>query len=141
MKYRKENDDNYLVQLEIGDDIIESLKLFASTEGIRGAVFEGIGAVDSATIGYFDLEKHDYIRAKVDGQREVLSLKGNIAQDFQGETIVHAHIILGDASMNCAGGHLFFGRISVTGEILVHPSEKISREHNAATDLKLWELY
>ena len=141
MNYRKENDGSYLLRLEIGDEIIESLKIFALSEGLCGAIFEGIGAVDRASVGYFDLEKHDYSRAEIIGQREVLSLKGNIAVDSEGEPIVHAHIILGDAKMNCAGGHLFSGRISVTGEIFVRPCEKILRSHNDATGLKLWKLY
>jgi len=140
MIYREEYDGSYLVCLEIGDEIIECLTEFARHEGIHGAVFEGIGAVNEGEIGYFDIEKRDYIRAQIPDQREMLSLKGNIALDSDGDFIVHAHVVLGDVDMGCIGGHLISGRISVTGEIHVRPVIDIRREPDKATGLKLWNL-
>lgn len=139
MKYRKEK-DNYLVCLEIGDDIIESLIKFAKYAGLHGATLQGIGAVDHAEIGYFDIVAKDYLKKEVDEQREMLSLQGNIGVTREGEIIVHAHVILGDGEMNCVGGHLFSGRISVTGEIRVLPANEIVRLPNRETTLKLWNL-
>ncbi|MGC9315083.1 MAG: PPC domain-containing DNA-binding protein [bacterium] len=140
MNFREEYDGSYLVCLEIGDDIIAALTEFAKDEGIRGAHFSGIGAIDRAEIGYFDIDKKEYARKTVSGQRELLSLKGNIGIAEGGDIVVHAHVILGDAEMNCVGGHLFSSRISVTGEISVHPVSDIERSPNSSTGLKLWNL-
>ncbi|HDR91018.1 MAG TPA: DNA-binding protein [candidate division Zixibacteria bacterium] len=140
MNYREEFDGSYLLCLEIGDDIIASIAEFALEEGIRGAIFMGIGAIDRAEIGYFDLVRKEYARKAISGQRELLSLKGNIGIADEGEIVVHAHVILGDADMNCIGGHLFSSRISVTGEIAVHPVSDIVRSPENTTGLKLWNL-
>jgi hypothetical protein len=140
MHYREEYDGSYLICLEIGDDIVDSLRTFASNEGIRGGNFKGIGAIDRAVIGYFDLERKEYLKKEVVGQRELLSLIGNLGIDETGAIIVHAHIILGDRDMNCSGGHLFTSRISVTGEIIVHPTADIVRSSNLKTGLNLWNL-
>ncbi len=140
MKYRLENDGNYLLCLDIGDGIISSLKKFASSVGLRGAIFEGIGALNHAEIGYFDFLSKTYIRKTIDEQREILSLQGNIGIGPGGETIIHAHIILGDSEMNCVGGHLFEGVVSVTAEIYVRPVLDIIRSPNSITGLNLWDI-
>jgi len=140
MEIREEFDGTYLIKLNIGDEIISSLEKFADENGIYGATFQGIGAVNFAEIGFFDLENKEYARTTIDGQREVLSLKGNIGRDGDGEVMIHAHIILGDKSFATQGGHLFKGKISVTGEIRLLPSGDIKREHEQKTGLKLWKL-
>ncbi len=140
MKYREEYDGSYLLCLEIGDDIIDCLIKFAKDEGIRGAHLKGVGAIDLAEIGFFDIDRKDYVRKPIEKQRELLSLIGNIGVTSEGEIVVHAHVILGDREMNTIGGHLFSGRISVTGEIIVHPTDDIVRIPDDRTGLKLWNL-
>jgi len=140
MNFREEYDGSYLLCLEIGDDIIDSIAEFAREEGVKGATFMGIGAIDRAEIGYFDIDKKEYTRKTISGQRELLSLKGNIGFAEGGDIVVHAHVILGDADMACSGGHLFSSRISVTGEIAVHPVSDIVRTPEDTTGLKLWNL-
>ncbi|HHS50663.1 MAG TPA: DNA-binding protein [candidate division Zixibacteria bacterium] len=139
MQYRKEN-DLYLIALEIGDEVLESVIAFAEAEGIEGGVFSGIGAMNEAEIGWFDLENKEYRRREILGQRELLSLMGNFARDRGGAPIVHCHVVLGRGDFACEGGHLFHGRISVTGEIIFTPTSPISREFNEASGLKLWQM-
>lgn len=140
MKYREEYDGSYLVCMEIGDEIIDCLIKFARDEGIRGAHLKGVGAIDLAEIGFFDIDRKDYIRKTIEGQREMLSLIGNIGVTSEGEIAIHVHVVLGDNEMNCTGGHLFSGRISVTGEIIIHPTDDIVRTPDNRTGLKLWNL-
>jgi len=140
MEYREEYDGSYLIRLHKGDEIISSLISLADEFGLCGATFDGIGAVDKAEIGYFDTEMKDYVRVEIFDQRELLSLKGNIGSGPDEKLIVHAHVILGDRNMTVIGGHLFSGRVSVTVEIRLFPSDDIRREPDSETGLNLWEL-
>ena len=140
MNYRQEENGRYLISLDIGDEIIEALTEFADSAGVASGQFTGIGALDSAELGYFDNEKREYLRKKIEGQREILSLIGNLAAGPGGEPILHAHIILGDPDFRLSGGHLFSGRISVTGEIYFRPTSDLERTPNSETGLNLWNL-
>ncbi len=139
MHFREDN-NRFLIVLELGDEIISSLTEFAERKNIEGGFFEGIGALNEAEIGWFDLETKQYIKKELFGQREILSLKGNIARDEAGKPIVHCHILLGARDFTCEGGHLFSGRISVTCEIFLEPTSPIIRGIDDITGLKLWKL-
>jgi len=108
----------FILRLEKGDEVMEALASFAGSEGIRAAEISGIGAFESALIGFYNLEAKEYDRIPVDEETEVLSLLGNlsIADD---EPRVHAHVSLGRGDGSAMGGHLFEGRCGATLELFV----------------------
>ena len=140
MEYRRGENGVYAVVLHTGDDPIEALTEFARRERITGAVF-GIGALEWAEIGYFDVHKKQYLVRRVDGFFELLSLMGNIVF-VDGEPVVHIHIILGKPDYSTVGGHLMKGKVSVTGEIFVFPADipQLTRQESAEFGLKLWRM-
>ena len=76
MEYRKFG-SKYVVRLDIGEDIVQSVKELAEKEGIRLGVVTGIGAVNKATIGLYEVSKQQYISTELSEDMEIVSLGGN----------------------------------------------------------------
>jgi len=97
----------------------------------------GIGAVEGATIGFYDLKTKKYYPKELDKDYEVTSLSGNIST-MDGEVYLHLHINLTDSNYNTFGGHLNSAVISGTGEIIIEEIEDIiGREFNGEVGLNL----
>ena len=90
MKSRKLNSSTVLI-FDTGDEVVSRLTQFAKQNNIAAAHFTAIGAFSDAGLGYFDLQKRDYLKNEVREQVEVVSLIGDIALD-KGEPKVHAHV-------------------------------------------------
>ncbi len=141
MKFSKETDEIYRIRLDPGDEIISSLKEFASAQGFQGGFFVGIGAGREFEIGWFDAEKGTYKKGHLVGGFEILSLIGNIGVDEENKHIAHAHITIAGEDHESIGGHLFKGVISVTGEIMFMKSDKpFRRAMDNKFGIFLWEL-
>ena len=106
----------YVVRLDAGEKIVETLKALCERDAIGGGFFSGLGAVDEAEIGRFDPAMKDYAWIKLTGPREIVSLCGNITR-VDGRPFIHAHIALGDNTFAVKGGHLKEAVVSVTCEI------------------------
>ena len=118
MKKVKLSENDWLVRLDAGDEIVASLVQFAREEKITSASLTGIGAVGGLKYGYFDINLLKYSVAEVGISLEIVSLVGNLGR-LDGEPILHAHISVGFPDMTVKGGHLVEGTISVTGEIFI----------------------
>lgn len=77
-----------------------------------------IGALESATLGYFDWESKAHERIAVNEQVEVLSLIGDIALDGD-QPQVHAHVVLGRRDGSTVGGHLLQTTVRPTLEVML----------------------
>ena len=55
-----------MVRIDLGEDIIESLKKLCENEHILLGRVEAIGATDHAVIGVYDLAKKEYYPEKID---------------------------------------------------------------------------
>ncbi|MBN1826088.1 MAG: DUF296 domain-containing protein [Candidatus Eisenbacteria bacterium] len=107
-----------LVRVDRGEEMMEALRAVAREKKVEAARVTGIGALRDMTLGYFDLDRKEYVRGELSGSWELLSLSGNLSLR-DGEPIPHIHVIVGDAGLNVRGGHLFSGTVSVTGEIFI----------------------
>ena len=127
----------YLVRLDRGEEIIESLASFARKKELGSGWISGIGAVHSTELGYFELETRTYHRRKVDQELELTNLTGNITWS-EGAPVIHAHATLSGPDYTALGGHLFAATIAVTGEfqIIAMPSE-VQRSVDDVSGLKL----
>ena len=108
----------YAVIFGIGDEVFSGLTQFAEENHIVAARITGIGAVRSATLGWFDPQRKTYRRISIDHQSEVLSLLGDIAL-YQGKPVVHAHMVVGSPSGMVHGGHLLQAYVRPTLEVIV----------------------
>jgi uncharacterized protein len=128
----------YVVRLDAGERIVETLRALCERDAIGGGYFHGLGAVGEAEIGHFDPAANAYTWHKVPGPSEIVSLYGNIST-VDGRRFIHAHIALGDDTFAVKGGHLKEAEVSVTCEVtLVRFRDDIARTKDAASGL--WKL-
>ena len=140
MKYRHVKPSRYWIVLERDEEIIETLKKFALEKNIKGASIAGIGTLKDPQLGFFDLEKKEYAKKVIEGDFELLALNGNISL-FEGDTVVHIHTLISDSEFKSYGGHLFSGKITGTGEVIIETlDESIQRKHNKDENLNLIDL-
>lgn len=137
MQYRKD-ENGYVVVLEKGEWVVETLNAFFKEHGIQGGVVSGIGALDQAELMSYDFTEKKYVSKTFQGEFELCSLSGNVS-----EKGLHAHVTLaGVMGKNelCFGGHLKEGRVCVTGEFFVIPFGRIAKKFSEKIGLDLMEL-
>ncbi len=141
--YDKKNKMHF-IKLEPGEDILQSLTQYCKDNNVKSGLINGIGAVEKAIIGFFDLEKKTYSKKTLNFNAELLNCAGNIAikNETNNDYIVHCHIVLADQNFVLHGGHLFEGTIiSATGEFIIIESDTlIKRVLDKKTDLFLQDL-
>lgn len=129
----------FLLVFQQGDDVLGTVRAFAREHGIEGASITALGALERATIAYWDWESKEYQDHAVDQQVEVASLVGNVAVAPDGEDLkVHAHVVLGLADGSAKAGHLRSGTVRPTLEMFLHETRGPLRRHqDEATGLAL----
>ena len=131
-----------IVKLERGEELIATLTAWCAAEGIKNAVFTGIGAVEHVEIGYYDLPTKTYVFKKEDAVFEVASMQGNVAL-VEGKEFIHVHAVLSrcDDSLACIGAHIKSAIVAVTLEIFVTVLDgTIERKLDDSIGLKLLDL-
>jgi len=128
------------VRLDRGEELVEQLLIVIRQYGVKLGRISGIGAVDKVTIGNFDAVNRHYRQEELTGDFEILNLSGNITE-MDDEPYLHLHICIGDRSMTARGGHLNFGRISATAEIIIEIFEgNLQRYFDDESGLNLWGI-
>jgi len=108
----------YVVVLDDGDEAFGALTAFVEDAGLDSAQVTAVGAFASAVVGWFDRERKDYRRIRIDEQCEALSLVGDVAGSAKGPQL-HLHAVLGLSDGSTRGGHLLEGRVWPTLEAVV----------------------
>jgi uncharacterized protein len=130
----------FAVVFDHGDEVLDNLLAFAKEHSLSAAAFTSLGALSDAVVGYFDWQKKEYERIRIDEQVEVLNLTGNIAL-ANGEPKLHSHIVLGKADGTAHGGHLLEAHVRPTLEVIVTESPAhLRRRSDPKTGLALIEL-
>ena len=130
----------YIIRLDPGDKIVESLEALAERDRIGFGHFHGLGAVREAEIAHFDPSSAKYSSLKIQEPCEIASLHGNLTLK-DGLPFVHAHIVLGDRSFAVRGGHLREAVVSATAEIVLTTfQEDIGRRKDEANGLEVLDL-
>lgn len=139
MKYKKIN-NKYLIVLKKDEPIIESLLELCEKENIKNAVFNGMGAVSFAKVGYFNPSAKEYEFKEFNQPLEITSLTGNVML-VDDKPMIHCHITLGNENLNVFGGHLEEAVVGVTCEIILHKLDsEITRKLDKEFGLKLVNL-
>ncbi len=139
MEYRKFN-NQYVVRIQKNEEIMEQIKMLCQKENIKLGSITGLGAAKEVEIGLFNTETKEYKTTTVTGIFEITSLVGNISTK-DGETYLHCHINISDASLNTKGGHLVRAIVSATGEIVITKIEgNVGRKFDDETGLNLFSF-
>ena len=105
MIYTQLGTDKYVLRLESGDDILQSLRQFATTKRISAGLLEGIGSLSKVKLGHYDFKTKQYRYETFEDDLEILNLSGNIAT-MDREPLPHVHVTLGRRDFSVIGGHL-----------------------------------
>jgi predicted DNA-binding protein with PD1-like motif len=127
----------YVVRIDRGEEIIESLKAFAAGSSVKLGSISGIGAVNKATMGLFDTSLMKYFSKDYSGDYEISSLTGNIST-MNSEVYLHIHACLSDVDGTTYGGHLSSAVVSATCEIFINAVDgEIDREYSSSIGINL----
>ena len=131
----------WVLVFEPGDEVVAALLAFALDHQIHSARVTGLGGFREVTLGFFDLDKKEYIPRKLSEQVEVMSLVGNLARSPDGKSKLHAHVIVGRRDYTAHGGHLLSAIVNPTLELMVTESptelQRVMHEDKGLALLKL----
>jgi predicted DNA-binding protein with PD1-like motif len=155
MDYRRVEDGReYVARLEHGRDWRGQIEAFAETEAIDAAFFFGLGAVQDATLSFYDQDDQVYESVSFAEPFEVTAAVGNVShlesegrsrsegltESDGGERFAHTHVTLTREDGSAIGGHLDEAT-TFAGELYVRAFEdRLDRTHDETTDLDLWPL-
>lgn len=133
---RNSEEITYAVIFGKGDEVMAGLTEFAQKYHLGASRITGIGGIEDATIGFFELAQKRHRPMQINQQCEVLSLLGDIAL-FHGKPVVHLHMVVGFPDGSAHGGHLLKALVWPTMEVIVtdYPNtmhKKLDAESGAA---------
>jgi len=127
----------YAVIFYQGDEAFSGLLEFAEKYHVTSAHFTAIGALNRATLGWFDPQRKMYKKIPVNGQHEVIGMSGDIAL-YQGKPVVHTHMVVGSPDGTTRAGHVLAAYVSPTLEVMVTVDPRtMKKRFDPATDLTL----
>lgn len=135
------NGRSFLGRFECGDDLLSALTDFCKQNQIKMGVFNLIGAVQKAMMGYYNQEKKEYVDCiNLNKKLEISACMGNISLK-DNEIMVHAHITLSDYNGKTYGGHLRPGTIVFAAEFFIQElcGKQLIRGKDENTGLPLWK--
>ena len=124
-----------------GEDLFETIGKRMKENNVKAGVFFAIGMVKQAVLGY--LKDSQYKSTTFAGPLEIASCMGNAALDENGETVIHAHMVVSNEKGEAFGGHLMKGcPVGVTAELVIIEASGVNllRMFDEKTKLKLWKL-
>lgn len=130
----------FFSRLSEDEDLVEAIKSRAEKAEVKAGAFFLIGTLNNAVLGFY--EKRQYKTIRLEGPLEIASCVGDIAVDEEGETVVHAHIVVSDANGHGFGGHLMKdNHVGATAELVLFEALSIDlrRVHDGKTNLRLLE--
>jgi len=127
----------YAVIFYQGDEAFSGLLEFAEKYQVTSAHFTAIGALNGATLGWFDPQRKMYKKIPIVGQHEVIGMSGDIAL-YHGKPVVHTHMVVGNSDGTTRGGHVLDAYVSPTLEVMVTVDPiTMQKRFDPATDLTL----
>ena len=138
MNYREVSGDReFVARLGHGEDWRSEIEALADEEDVDAAWFVAMGAVQDATVWFYDQSDLEYREVEFDEPLEVAACVGNVSW-LDGERFAHTHAVLSRASGQTLAGHLDSATV-FAGELYVRSfEEELEREHDEPTDLDLW---
>ncbi len=131
----------FIGRLPHNKDLITSIEQFAKENNIEMATFSVIGAVSSATFGFYDQKQQVYVSSSEKKSFEIASCQGNISLK-DGQPFAHVHAVLADEEGKGISGHIFSETLIFAGEIDIQElqGKSFHRKHDEITGLMLWDI-
>jgi predicted DNA-binding protein with PD1-like motif len=129
----------HLFRLPRDADLYEEISRFASEHGITAATVTFLGAVQRASLRYYDQEARQYQDFVIEHALEVVSGVGNVTL-LNGEPFLHIHAAFTDEFGRGHGGHVNTGTVVFAIEVTVQELDGDApvRLPDLASGLSLW---
>lgn len=128
--------DGYLIVLAKGEPIIRTLEDHFKSKEIKSGFINGLGAVSTVELGFYDLEAKQYQWTQFEQPYEITSLSGVVS-----ESSLHIHVTLAGSDNQAIGGHLKEAIVGGTCEIYLKSFERsIRRATDDQTGLNLLDI-
>jgi uncharacterized protein len=140
MKYTSDDQD-WIIRLQKGELLVENLTKFVQENDIKAAWMSGLGAALWVELGFYDLEKKQYLWKKFEKELEITGIHGNVSRE--GDTpMLHMHGTFSDQNMQAFGGHIKDLQAGGTVEIFLQTwqGKTLTRSHDPEVGLKLLDL-
>lgn len=113
-------DSGWFVRLDPGDEFLENLKSFASSNGVKfAAIISGVGMIEHAKMGFFCVPKNDYdVFSLEEGPYDLSSVSGNISL-LENQPWPHLHIVVNKAGGGTFSGHVLRATCHITTEMII----------------------
>ena len=144
MDYRIMNGICY-ARIDKGEEIIESLLGICREEGIKSAVFTGIGGCSRAELQTFIPEEGTFETETLQGMLELINITGNIVSDDDDKLFHHTHAVISykhGAEHKMAAGQIKSVEVLYTAEIELRPvtGGVIRRKYDPETGTGFWNF-
>ena len=140
MIIKKLSENKFMMRLEKGEEIIESIKNFAKEYNVKSGEIKALGAVNFVSVSLYTPENKSYITKEYSEPFEITNLYGNISS-INNEPYLHIHITLANKDFNCVGGHLNKAIISATFEGYIETFDaEINRVKDENINLNVWDI-
>ena len=138
MNYREVSGDReFVARLGHDEEWRSEIESLAADEDVDAAWFVAMGAVQDATVWYYDQSELEYREVEFDEPLEVAACVGNVSW-LDGERFAHTHAVLSRKSGQTLAGHLDSATV-FAGELYMRTFEEgLEREPDEPTDLDLW---
>ena len=134
--------DNFVYTLSVdsGAELTEAFTTFIRERKIKHGVIRGIGAVESATLRFFDPISKTYQDHEFNEQMEIAHLEGNIST-LDGEVYLHIHAVLGKSDCTALAGHLLNAKVKGAGEFFIQRyCSTVHRKFSEEIGLNIYEF-
>ena len=137
----KQYGNKYIISLYNQSEVVSTLTDFVKTQNIKvGSIF-GLGAVNSATLRFFNPETKQYVDKTFNEQMEISNLIGNISAK-DGDEYLHIHATFGNSEYKAIAGHLMSAVINGAAEFEVesYPNAKMGRKFDSKIGLNVYDF-
>ncbi|MBD5265653.1 MAG: DNA-binding protein [Duncaniella sp.] len=136
----KKYGSTYVVSIANHTDLAESILTFCKDMKITAGSITGIGAINEATLRFYNPKTKQYVDKTFKEQMEVANLTGNVSM-MNGETYTHLHCVLGRSDYTAIAGHLLTATLNGACEIVITTFDSpIERYYDEETGLNMYRF-
>lgn len=133
-------DNVYIVSIADKSSILNTLTDFVTSQQIRAGQITGIGAVNEATLRFFNPDTKKYVDKTFNEQMEVSNLSGNISE-VDGKPMLHLHATLGKSDYTALAGHLQDAHVRGASEFFIYPlNSRVVKVKNENVGLNFYDF-
>jgi hypothetical protein len=127
------------LRIPTGEDLLGTLEEFVTGNEIEAAWLSYLGAVQTASLRYYNQDEREYCDFHIHQHLEVLSGMGNVSL-LDGKPFIHTHAVFADSAGKAFGGHVNHGCRVWALEVKIEEFEGDPpvRHFDEETALSLW---